>query len=155
MTEKFKNLSFPVKFGLALLVFPLACVICAYLYNFSLDLTCRAEISGCEMEELLPFFLVFAAELPFSLPLTRWLASQGGDLYWLLGFMYPGRYLLLTILPALALWFLIGYLIGKICTRFSPKIQKGILVLLVGVPTICLLLFSLNMLLGTLNYGKW
>ena len=150
MVEKFKNLSFPIKFGLAILVPPLTCVACAYLYNFLLNRGCRATVSGCEMETIIPFLFVFAAELPFFLLLIPWLSSQGSatTTSGVLDLFYPGRKLLLTIIPALTLWFIIGYLMGKVCKRFSPKIQKGCLALLVVVPIAGLLLLTVQLLLG-------
>lgn len=145
MIEKFRNLSLPVKFGLAFLVPPLACVACAYY--------CRPIRGTIGYEHglggFLPLFLIFAAEFPFSLILSWWLSSQGADESWAWKLFYPGRYLLLSLIPALFLWFVVGYLVGRVCNRFSHKTQKSCLFLLVAVPIAGILLLAIKLLLGT------
>jgi len=144
MTEKFKKFSFPVKFGLAFLVPPLACVVCAYYFQ---------PVPGTVGYEhglggFLPLFLIFAAEFPFSLILSWWLSSQGADESWAWKLFYPGKYLLLSLIPALFLWFVVGYLVGRTFNRFSPKTKKSCLFLLVAVPIAGVLLLAIKLLLG-------
>ena len=146
MIERFKNLSFPVKFGLAILILPLVLVISAYYFQ-----PVRGTV-GYEhgLGGFLPFFLILAAEFPLFILLIPWFQLQGSaaatpevwDLF------YPGRKLLLTIVPALALWFIIGYLMGKVGKRLSPKTQKGCLFLLVATPIAGALLLVVKLLLG-------
>lgn len=124
--KRIKNPSFPVKFGLASWVLPLVCVICAYY--FIPDRGAGAhDYPG--MGGFVPLFFILAAELPFFVLLLPVLYSQGSAAatpeFW--NHFYPGRKLLLTIIPALALWFIIGYLVGRFCNRFSPKTQKSCL----------------------------
>jgi hypothetical protein len=144
MIEKFKNLSFPVKFGLAFLVPPLALVACAYYSQ-----PVRGTI-GYEHGQggFLPFFFIFAAELPLSLILSWWLSSQGVDESWTWKLFYPGKYILLSLIPTLFLWFVVGYLVGRFCARLSIKTQKSCLFLLVAVPIAGAVLLIVRLLLG-------
>lgn len=140
-----RKLTPPVKFGLAILVFPLLCLFTATLYNYILTNTCGTELAGCGSKEFIPFLLTVAAELPF--PIFLALPFLGQSLFVL---YYPLSNLLLFNLPILAVWFIVGRLFGKFITRrFSSKTQKTALILLATVPVILFLCFSLVVALDT------
>ncbi len=138
-----KKLILPIKFGLAILAFPLLCLFTATLYNYILTNTCGTELDGCGAKEFIPFFLTVAAELP--LPIFLALPFLGQSLFVL---YYPLSNLLFFNLPILAVWFVVGYAIGKIINRRrKPETQNKALTLLVAVPVLLFLIFFLATLL--------
>lgn len=156
MKEKFKNLNFPVKCGLAILTFPLVSMTIAYLFLIVMGVT-RPE-GGWEMGPLVPMFLLYLATLPIlllSLPFLK-----GGELSSIVSGLPFSNFVIFTIPPlALIPWFLTGYLIGKLASRFSPKVQKVILFFFIVAPIALFLVPFLTMiplvLLGALLNNFW